>query len=116
MPSVSRPSRARSADRLSSSRFISCGCGQRFAKEAAIGASECLRAWMRAIRIWSVSMMRRGSRPSRPRAAFSLLEGNGVHQAALGPEPVQSALELQRARLAHVAFEDLAVIAAHLDR
>src|SRR5690348_1345698 len=45
-----------------------------------------------------------------------LLERNGVHQAALGPKPIQSALELQRASLADIALEDLAVIAGHLDR
>src|SRR5207342_1880082 len=43
------------------------------------------------------------------------LEGDGVHQAALGPGCVEAAFELQRARLADVALEDLGVIAAGLD-
>src|SRR5215831_11253378 len=47
--------------------------------------------------------------------AAALLERRGVHQAALGPEPVEAPLKLQGARLAHVALEDLAIIAADLD-
>ena len=51
MASVSPPSRARSADRLSSSKFISRASGQSFANEASIGTIECFRAWIRVMRI-----------------------------------------------------------------
>src|SRR6478736_5926917 len=51
MASVSPPSRARSADRLSSSRFISRASGQSFANEASIGTIECFRAWTRVMRM-----------------------------------------------------------------
>src|SRR3954466_13649453 len=50
MASLSLPSRARSDDRLSSSRFISRASGHAFANAASIGAMECLRAWIRAMR------------------------------------------------------------------
>src|SRR5258708_32097254 len=50
------------------------------------------------------------------RRAVTSLEREGVHQTALGPGRIQAALELQRARLAHIALEHLAVIAAGLDR
>src|SRR3954470_10668828 len=51
MASESPPSRARSADRLSSIRFISRASGQSFANEDSIGTIECLRAWTRVMRI-----------------------------------------------------------------
>src|SRR5882724_6541542 len=46
----------------------------------------------------------------------SLLERDGVHQAALAPGGVEAARELQGAVLADIALEDLAVIAGRLDR
>src|SRR5581483_2511914 len=45
-----------------------------------------------------------------------LLERNGVLQATLGPERVQTTFQLERARLADIAFEDFAVIAGRLER
>ena len=51
MASVSLPSRARSADRLSSTRFIRRASGQSLAKEVSIGTIECFRAWIRAMRM-----------------------------------------------------------------
>src|SRR6476661_4685196 len=78
MAKVKRPSRARSADRLSSSRFISRASGQCFANATSIGAIECFSAWISAMRIFG-----------RPLS----LEGNRVHQAALAPGGVQAAVE-----------------------
>src|SRR4051812_36386934 len=46
-----------------------------------------------------------------PRSA----ERDRVHQAALGPQPVEAALQLQRAALADIALEDLGVIADRLE-
>src|SRR5262245_16203748 len=46
----------------------------------------------------------------------SLLERDGVHQAALGPGGVEPALKLQGAGLADIALKNLAVIASGLDR
>src|SRR5882757_2154869 len=121
MASLSTPSRARSADRLSSSRFISRACGQSFAKAASIGATECLRAWIRAMRMIffppSPRIRLRKSFGGLARGEVnSLLERHGIHQAALAPEAVEAALELERACLADVAFKDFAVIAGGLDR
>ena len=54
-----------------------------------------------------------GVNPVRGRSAS--FEGDGVYQAALAPGRVQAAIELQRARLADVALEDLGVVSARLD-
>src|SRR5438477_9694887 len=114
MASVSAPSRARSADRLSSSRFINRASGHSFANAASIGTIECFRAWTSVMRM-AISVA--AARAVSTRAARSiLLERNGVHQAALAPGGVEAAVELQRACLADIALEDLAVIAAGLDR
>src|SRR6478752_5920116 len=51
MASESPPSRARSADRLSSSRFIRRASGQSRANEASIGTIECFRAWTSVMRM-----------------------------------------------------------------
>src|SRR3954468_9845130 len=148
MASLSLPSRARSADRLSSSRFISRASGHAFANAASIGAMECLRAWIRAMRgdvgierYYLVDLVPRtrrnaeycaaepgpivaaGSRlcaaalhaAARPGHERRLLERDRVHQAALAPEAVEAALELERARLADIALVDLAVIAGGLE-
>src|SRR6202035_511885 len=135
MASVSRPSRARSADRLSSSRFISRGCGQSFANDASIGTIECFRAWIRAIGMVDGLALARRALPPRPilvlvyhlsmissenrfplfRIMLVLLERHRVHQATLAPGRVQAALELERTGLADVALEDLGVVAAGLD-
>src|SRR5262245_21603204 len=112
MASVRRPSRARSADRLSSSRFIRRASGQSLAKEASIGTIECFRAWTRVIR------MRDSHPPARPmstgarRDVIFLLERQRVHQSALAPGRVQAAIEFQRARLADIALKNLAIVAA----
>src|ERR1051326_3448564 len=112
MASVSRPSRARSADRLSSSKFISRASGHSRANDASTGAIECFRAWMRAMRI-AFGAAARWIIAAAPRRL--LLEGQGVHQPALGPGRVQAAIEFQRARLADIALENFAVIASRLD-
>src|ERR1700759_5790209 len=57
-----------------------------------------------------------GGAANPPRRRLRSLERNGVLQAALGPERVQTALQLERARLADIAFENLAVIAGRLER
>src|SRR5947199_10230796 len=112
MASVSWPSRARSADRLSSSKFISRASGHSRANDASTGAIECFRAWMRAMRI-----ERSGARvPCIAALRRLLLEGQGVHQPSLAPGGVQAAIEFQRACLADIALENFAVIAARLDR
>src|SRR6185312_7213072 len=118
MASLSLPSRARSADRLSSSRFISRASGHAVANAASIGAMECLRAWIRAMRMFfplsphppwpKLRRMWRGE-------VYSLLERHRVHQATLAPEAVEAAFELERARLADVALVDFAVIAGGLE-
>src|SRR5690606_29969535 len=59
-----------------------------------------------------------GRRPGHlrhDRSRIVLPEGNGVHQAAAGPQVVESAVQLDRAALADIAFEALAVIADLLD-
>src|SRR3954470_16108272 len=104
MASVSRPSRARSADRLSSSKFISRAPGHSRANDASTGAIECFRAWIRAMRIAFGRAAPRQGIAAAPRGL--LLEGQGVHQAALGPGRVQAAIEFQRARLADIALEN----------
>src|ERR1700750_793793 len=127
MASVSAPSRARSADRLSSSRFISLASGHAFANAASIGAMECLRAWIRVMRggvviepvypvscpgrsaMRSIALQSRG--PLGPLGPGSvqqlhaaarpghacLLERHCVHQAALAPEAIEATVELERA-------------------
>ena len=45
------PSRARSAERLSSSRFIRSASGQSRSKAALMGATEWASAWIRAMRV-----------------------------------------------------------------
>src|ERR1700759_4499284 len=57
-----------------------------------------------------------GGAANPPRRRLRSLERNGVLQAALGPERVQTTLQLERARLADIAFEDFAVIAGRLER
>src|SRR5205823_11369456 len=117
MASLSLPSRARSADKLSSSKFISRTCGHAFANAASIGAMECLRAWIRAMRMGlGVSSPSPRSYGERVGVRGSLLERHRVHQAALAPEAIEPALQLKRARLADIALIDLAIIAAGLDR
>src|SRR3977135_588391 len=59
MAGVSRSSRARSADRLSSSRFIRVASGHSIAKASSIGTRECLRAWIRAMRMARTIAQRR---------------------------------------------------------
>src|ERR1700709_2918389 len=56
-----------------------------------------------------------GRTPPRSRGIRLSLEGESVHQAALAPGRVQTAIELQRACLADIALEDFAVIACRLD-
>src|ERR1700694_1091422 len=51
MAAVSWPSRARSADRLSSTRFIRVASGHSRANESSIGTIECFKAWIRVMRI-----------------------------------------------------------------
>src|ERR1700759_1869839 len=57
-----------------------------------------------------------GGAANPPRRRLRSLDRNGVLQAALGPERVQTTLQLERARLADVSFEDFAVIAGRLER
>ena len=66
MASDSPPSRARSADRLSSSKFISRASGQSLAKEASIGTIECFRAWTSVMRMVVSLAAARGVNPPRP--------------------------------------------------
>src|SRR5882724_5097303 len=118
MASESPPSRARSADRLSSIRFINRASGQSFANEASIGTIECFRAWTRVMRM-AISVAAARAVSTRTAAGPHLkgqylLERNRVHQSALGPGAVEAAVELQRARLADIALEDFAVIATGL--
>src|SRR6185312_11587055 len=53
---------------------------------------------------------------SQLRRPLISLEGNRVHQPALGPGRVEAAIELERACLADIAFEDLGIVATRLDR
>ena len=93
MASVSPPSRARSADRLSSSKFISRASGQSFANDASIGAIECFRAWIER----DAHLGQSGSGAVCVNSAAPLhrlsLERKRVHQAALAPGGVQAAIE-----------------------
>src|SRR5690349_17801282 len=56
-----------------------------------------------------------GTRQPCARCRSVSAEGDGVHQPALVPQPVQAARQLQRAGLADIALEDLAVIPDRLD-
>jgi hypothetical protein len=67
MASDSPPSRARSADRLSSSKFIRRASGQSLAKEASIGTIECFKAWTSVMRMSSVWLPRRACQPTAPK-------------------------------------------------
>src|SRR5258708_18753470 len=61
-------------------------------------------------------LRRRGCQYFPRRRGMELsLEGNGVHQTALAPGRVQAAIELQRARLAHVALEYLGVVTSRFN-
>ena len=56
------PLRARSADRLSSSRFMRCASGQSRSSASLIGATECASAWisaMRGVRLETLTPRRR---------------------------------------------------------
>src|SRR5450631_1809954 len=66
------------------------------------------------IMLWAARHKRPAVDPPRCDVRPSF-EGDGVHQAALAPGCVQAAIELQRARLAHVALEDFGVVTARLD-
>src|SRR5439155_24637925 len=59
----------------------------------------------------SVQLRRGGCYHCAPRRRPLSLEGDSVHQAAVVPGGVQATIELQRARLADVALEDLGVVA-----
>jgi len=63
------------------------------------------QAWTSVMRmLFRMTAARRVSSMTRRGAEFSL-EGDGVHQATLAPGRVQTAIELERARLADVALE-----------
>src|SRR5215813_11377195 len=76
---------------------------------------------------WTTSARNRGSRSSgtfgAPLSAPRLMAGSpygsadrrGVLQAALGPQHVEAARDLERRALTDVALEDLAVVADMLD-
>src|SRR5260221_14758982 len=57
----------------------------------------------------------RSRRPWRDGGVPCSANGHRVHQPALGPQIVETALELERRILADIAVEDLAVIADQLD-
>src|SRR6185312_11016546 len=81
MVAVNFPSRARSVDKLSSSRFIRRAFGQCSAKEASIGAIECFKAWIRAMRIYRFVSAR--GEPLGCAAQPLLFERNHGHQGCL---------------------------------
>src|ERR1700684_427427 len=87
-----RPSRARSADRLSSSRFIRRASGQSFVNAASIGTIECFTGWTSAMRI--------GNRPVVSDGAASFVSSSQAVAAlrACLANDVEQALPAQRPR------------------
>src|SRR5688572_871372 len=68
-------------------------------------------------RVLGGAVAMQGQGPSQTNPVSSLLSHRrGVHEAALAPQAVRAARQLQRRLGSHVALEDLAVVAHRLDR